>query len=1413
MRGKKLCSSLGVDAVQKLLQIVTSEDLNNAQLELPPLLSRKYDRPAIAECLSCFTRQQLLKLCDALLRHANAGFQHLDTTEGQSPCGQAWSSQDASSLLRISAALAAEILQLCPGNPPETLQQLAALLHGNALLAHSNCCELQDAVAKLCCNWWESQAPGKETLIARTLPYLLVRALVTGKACDVKQCLVMADALTLLDFDDASIADMKRLLLRAAFCPAFLHCCEGRRFLAGLFNLHPQLVRELTAIIRNQIPSGRRSLLDAYGEVLFRAWSRTTGACLYELETCCIQGLMQAAIVASSQALCGALRHVLRGLTMQKRIAGVDAMLLRLYQPILFRAFAAANPCVRRNALECLMDAFPLMNPDASAEDTDQLLSLQFKHIAACLTDPCPAVRISAIAATCNILNLYWEIIPAASTSKLMATLTGELAYDASSPAVRAAVLQGLELLVDNPHAQPLLKKVLPPLGALLADASLRVREVMAGLLAVIATSRGLTLMEVVPLDVLVDVMAHDSASVSQRVQQVLLPSFFPGAEEGAARVSALLRKHPVAGRAFCSYLVTGHLTEQAGGSAHVFCAKVPMEQILQLVHALLGHLLACLTKLAPDQGRPMSAEERVAKKNKTTTQQRATKGASQKSKAAGKRRKAGSAAALPQPAAEVNHGSDGEPQECATQVCEEALDADAWQAQLEGLGALCAGLAAAVEREACCEEDVQRCFTNTSLQQLLLAAPSASCRCAVLMMAESLPFLNASALLRRYLLQCMCGGVLPPDEPLPCSSSTAPGCTELGCVVSALAASANGAMLLAVVVKALESAGSEETGGEHHACLHSWLGVRGLSNGQLEDDDRPSDVADFRCSVCGKSEPENTLLLCDGCDVATHTTCLRPALPAVPDHHWFCKQCDKQISHACMSVDAACRCLSHLMLGVRGRELLHRTSLMERLMAGLEHATGMQCQAWAAALPLPGAASGSADHHSHALIPDDACRHSCLLIMCRLALHLAAITVAGVGGGGPAQADALEAQEAAQPALAAACQVLLQGSLMGVQLMQAAQASLGAVSTSSPWCMQQAPDLSQLAGCGGALLRMWVEAAQLHLIDACACEESLCCVVDLARHLQELASTCSWDREDLKERTQMSEWWLALLRASSMLLAAVQLPASKEHDNASAQATRDLVTRVLQHTMDAEQGSDAGGETTAVGSRGLAWWQHASPLSHAAATLLEATLQQNTQEANNTWLQRMAQVLGNQYLSSVGNACTVGSSTADDDRAGQEAGGSVENQDPNAAATNSQQHSHHTTGKKLRHKSNKQLKGMQAGPFTAGAVVELAAWLVYTAAAKKVNEQLADLVVHLAATSWRHKELHVCAGAMLLLEKLGTPPGGRHKRQGSSDGTLHCGLKHLTEEMSTSCEGGVEGCQELVAFRTLVTRIAKADK
>ncbi len=56
-------------------------------------------------------------------------------------------------------------------------------------------------------------------------------------------------------------------------------------------------------------------------------------------------------------------------------------MLLRLYEPILWRSLNVANPLVRRNAATILVESFPLQDPDAPQRETDELLQKQFSTL------------------------------------------------------------------------------------------------------------------------------------------------------------------------------------------------------------------------------------------------------------------------------------------------------------------------------------------------------------------------------------------------------------------------------------------------------------------------------------------------------------------------------------------------------------------------------------------------------------------------------------------------------------------------------------------------------------------------------------------------------------------------------------------------------------------------------------------------------------------------------------------------------------------------------------------------------------------------------------------------------------------------------------------------------------------------
>lgn len=49
----------------------------------------------------------------------------------------------------------------------------------------------------------------------------------------------------------------------------------------------------------------------------------------------------------------------------------------------------------------------------------------------------------------------------------------------------------------------------------------------------------------------------------------------------------------------------------------------------------------------------------------------------------------------------------------------------------------------------------------------------------------------------------------------------------------------------------------------------------------------------DTFCEICGGSDREDRILLCDGCDRGYHTYCLNPPLENIPDEdEWYCPDC-----------------------------------------------------------------------------------------------------------------------------------------------------------------------------------------------------------------------------------------------------------------------------------------------------------------------------------------------------------------------------------------------------------------------------------------------------------------------------------------------------------------------------------------
>ncbi|XP_027038917.1 condensin-2 complex subunit G2-like [Pocillopora damicornis] len=483
-----------------------------------------------------------------------------------------------------------------PTHVPSAFLETAAILHGLLMSLPEGSESLQNDIAQLCELWFLNELEGKEELITQTFPYLIIRSLGRGLVSDVKRVWGLRQCLLLMDFDDDSSESLKQLLHQCMIHPTYLKLEEGRRFLSYSFGLNPGLAKEFHKTIKNQIPYCTMNVLSLYGEVYFRAWRVASGAYLKVLEENCIQDLMFAAVHAQrtgTKSMASRLRKVLEYIHQQKKQRGVDEALLRLYQPIIWRAFKVANPMVRANAAALLTDIFPLQNPDAGNEEIDELLQKQFDILKDLLGDAHPTVRATAIHGVCRITGVFWELIPAHIIKMFLTKLVTELAFDTSSSAVRVAVFQGLKFLLDNRLSHPLLKPLLSNLQDLVHDQTERVRVVFLDVLLLVKGLKAIKFWNIVPLEqLLAQLEVEQSAAVIRRLVKLLVNSFHPtnkSVDVQATRCSALWQSNPLAARKFYQY-VHLHTTISATGKFIAFlgnclvkCAKNEHDESLSL--------------------------------------------------------------------------------------------------------------------------------------------------------------------------------------------------------------------------------------------------------------------------------------------------------------------------------------------------------------------------------------------------------------------------------------------------------------------------------------------------------------------------------------------------------------------------------------------------------------------------------------------------------------------------------------------------------------------------------------------------------------------------------------------------------------------------------------------------------------
>jgi condensin-2 complex subunit G2 len=293
---------------------------------------------------------------------------------------------------------------------------VAELLH-NALFSLHSCGAkgllVQTSIASLCELWWHQRFVDREALVVQLLPLLVVRSLdANAQKSDVKRLVHILEALDVLDYENESITYLQSLLLRTVSSPLYLRINEGKRFIASLFHLHNALVRDLHQAIRVQIPDAKKTILQAYGEIYFKAWKESETHVRTAIEERALQDLVYSVLHVTNPTMAKSIHTILEPFHNAKKNSEVESLLHRMYGPILWRSIKAANPRVRINAAAVLSVTFPLKTASINHKETEQAIQKGTKALKDLLTDSDPRVRVAGSEATATILATFWDVLP-----------------------------------------------------------------------------------------------------------------------------------------------------------------------------------------------------------------------------------------------------------------------------------------------------------------------------------------------------------------------------------------------------------------------------------------------------------------------------------------------------------------------------------------------------------------------------------------------------------------------------------------------------------------------------------------------------------------------------------------------------------------------------------------------------------------------------------------------------------------------------------------------------------------------------------------------------------------------------------------------------------------------------------------
>ncbi|KAL0233978.1 hypothetical protein PCE1_002481 [Barthelona sp. PCE] len=197
----------------------------------------------------------------------------------------------------------------------------------------------------------------------------------------------------------------------------------------------------------------------------------------------------------------------------KRRKKDVETVVLRLTEVLMFRYLMCANNFVRANAARLLVMFLLPISPDLNKKQQKSKQQEILQTYSNMLDDESDVVRALAVKGICVILREFWlpNRLNEATCRAFLDILLSNLAFDAKSPDVRCAVLEGTCAVLENEFTHPFVREHLGKLLRLLYDKSAKVRRSALKVVVAIAHLRNIGLLEFLQLEELMFLLLVES--------------------------------------------------------------------------------------------------------------------------------------------------------------------------------------------------------------------------------------------------------------------------------------------------------------------------------------------------------------------------------------------------------------------------------------------------------------------------------------------------------------------------------------------------------------------------------------------------------------------------------------------------------------------------------------------------------------------------------------------------------------------------------------------------------------------------------------------------------------------------------------------------------------------------------------